>query len=88
MSIILKGIDMPKDGEIKKFELFDDGSIYEDKGVEWQGYPQGSAIQIPKGHGRLIDETEVKKNSIDDGYDLYVSWTDIDNAPSILEAEE
>ena len=33
-------------------------------------------------------EKIIKENSIDDGYDLYVSWTDIDNAPTILESEE
>ena len=91
MSIILKKIDMPKEGELHLI-VTKNGIIY---GAEYpkvrHTYPlnlDAEAIQIPKNHGNLKDENEIKKNSIDDDYDLYVSWTDIDNAPTILEAEE
>ena len=93
MSIILKGIDMPKENQMYMMELYADGhcsvaKIEDGKCYELTIPSETEAIQIPKNHGNLKDENEIKKNSIDDGYDLYVSWTDIDNAPTILEAEE
>ena len=95
MSIILEGIDLPKHGETKRIVLYDNGDIVvdedgwdEDGNRYYRTTYDIQAIQIPNGHGNLKDENEIKKNSIDDGYDLYVSWTDIDNAPSILESEE
>lgn len=84
MSIILKGIGLPKDNKILKLEIYDDGSIYEDKGAEWQGYPQGTAIQIPKG-ARLIDANAIYIGRWDIDTDLA---DQIRNAPTILESEE
>jgi len=92
MSIILKGIDTPKKGEwleviIKPTkEVIVDTIRYKDNALLKTEY--GSAIQIPKGHGRIGDLDEVRRKGVDDGYDFYVSWTDIDNEPTILEAEE
>ena len=79
MSIILKGIDPKTDYGLCILTIR--GELITANGKHIQ------AIQIPKNHGNLKDENEIKKNSIDDDYDLYVSWTDIDNAPTILEAE-
>ena len=83
MSILIKGIDMPKcsNEDIlvvirrNKAEVLQTG--YKERTVE--------AIQIPTPHGRLIDRD-----------DIYISRWDIDsdlaeqiqNAPTILEAEE
>ena len=59
MSIILKGIDTPKKGEwleviIKPTkEVIVDTIRYKDNALLKTEY--GSAIQIPKDHGRLID---------------------------------
>lgn len=59
MSIILKGIDVPKDGEwleviIKPTkEVIVDTIRYRDNALLKTEYE--SAIQIPKDHGRLID---------------------------------
>lgn len=90
MSIILKGIGLPKDNKILKLEIYDDGSIYEDKGAEWQGYPQGTAIQIPKGV-RLIDANKLWEDMLE-GMDFagYQSWVMdvITIAPPIFESEE
>lgn len=92
MSIILKGIDMPKEGEwleviIKPTkEVIVDTVRYGDNALLKTDY--GSATQIPKDHGRIGDLDKVKRKGVDDGYDFYVSWTDIDNEPTILEAEE
>ena len=82
MSILIEGIDLPenRNGSIK-IRIYGSGRVWADKTLV------GQAIQIDRPHGRLIDETEVKKNSIDDDYDLYVSWTEIDKTPTILEAE-
>lgn len=92
MSIILKGIDMPKEGEHIVTLIKNNGKCtYWKQDTEYgicEPMQTVEAIQIPTPHGRLIDETEVKKNSIYDDYDLYVSWTEIDKTPTILEAEE
>ena len=49
-------------------------------------------IVLPKGHGRLIDESEIQYNEIwmthENGGRTCVGWeADIDNAPTILEAD-
>lgn len=93
MSIILKGIDMPKAGEKHRITIYDNGEAYittsnrlyetDRKDVE--------VIEIPTPHGRLIDASELiksymkgTKTDIDDFYDTIDI---IDNAPTILEAE-
>lgn len=99
MSIILKGIDMPKHGETKRIVLYDNGDIVvdedgwdEDGNRFYKTTYDVQAIQIPKNHGRLIDASELiksymrgTKTGIDDFYDTIDI---IDNAPTILEAEE
>lgn len=94
MSIILKGIGLPKDNKILKLEIYDDGSIYEDKGAEWQGYPQGTAIQIPKG-ARLIDANAIDYDEFwcRDGQGFSIAVCQgaeriISEQPTILESEE
>lgn len=89
MSIILKGIDLPKEGEEITLAIFHDGDIVSYK--YWLP-KEAEAIQIPKGHGRLIDASKLiksymkgTKTDIDDFYDTIDI---IDNAPTIIEAEE
>ena len=93
MSFIVKGIDLPTKGRIR-IEIYTDGSIFEDKGVEWQAYPQGTAIQIPKGHGRIADVGGVRKelNEMLVEGETFVTAVEfakltIDDAPTILEAK-
>ena len=88
MSLMLKGIDLPTEGDDITLEINHKGEVRAYSTELKETDTDTKAIQIPKNHGNLKDENEIKKNSIDDGYDLYVSWTDIDNAPTILEAEE
>ena len=57
MSLILKGIDLPKKGTIK-LEIEPNGTVWAE-GKDWQSYTE-SAIQIPRPHGRLKDENELK----------------------------
>ena len=91
MSIILKGIDLPKASN-------DDILIILQSNGEARCNQQGKsektieAIQIPTPHGRLIDASELiksymkgTKTDIDDFYDTIDI---IDNAPTILKAEE
>lgn len=80
MSIILKGIDLPQ-------------TLYTDIRIYWDGrikkiigentmilYKNAQAIQIPKDHGRLIDENMTYIDKTIDGYfEIY--------APTILDKE-
>lgn len=92
MSIILKGIDLPKNRDCHHITIYDNGNTYittsnvlyetDRKDVE--------AIQIPKGHGMLIDGDELKSiksiQSADfNSIETIQKW--IDEAPTILEAE-
>ena len=48
---------------------------------------------LPKGHGRLIDESEIQYNEIwithENGGRTCIGWeADIENAPTILEADK
>lgn len=106
MSIILKGIDLPKKGEwleviIKPTkEVIIDTIRYRDNALLKTEYD--SAIQIPKGHRRLIDGDKLRatlRRWTEDEWNQKaspVSWAYayedlidlIDDAPTILEAEE
>lgn len=80
MSIILKGIDLPKDGEEITIEISKDGlRVYSTHLKE----ADVEAIQIPTPHGRLIDESDLT-DELTELNDL-----NLENiAPTILEAEE
>lgn len=88
MSLILKGIDIPKKGTIK-LEIEPNGTVWAE-GKDWQSYTE-SAIQIPKGHGRLGDLDELNK-SVQTWNPAYTYGRSaftraIDNAQTILEEE-
>lgn len=73
MSLILKGIDLDTDYGL--CILTKSGELITANGKHIQ------AIQIPKNHGRLIDENMTYIDKTIDGYfEIY--------APTILEAEE
>lgn len=86
MSIILKGIDMPEEGEFIHVLITSNGNfgIISDKNVDI-GFRK--AIQIPKGHGRIGDLDKLQnaiKADIMGGlnYKFFIR-----NAPVILEVE-
>ena len=91
MSIIIKGLDMPKASNEDCVAVIRSNGKVE----VWQtGMKEfeAEAIQIPKNHGRLIDASELiksymrgTKTDIDDFYDTIDI---IDNAPTILEEEK
>jgi hypothetical protein len=87
MSIILKGIDIhPKD--FKLYLIAPNGEVIE---INQKGMPKDGniyqAIQIPKGHGRLIDiDALIDKSEPKNWNGIWMN--DIIDAPTILEAEE
>ena len=96
MSLILKGIDIPKDGYIP-MRIYANGHIW------INGSYKGVAIQIPKGHGDIKDVSEFIK-AVDHALDVVWIKDDyldedmrqllrdtkkrIEKLPTILEAEE
>ncbi len=100
MSIILKGIDMPEANEIRMIAIKSNGEIFFNTVKD--GVPDktemSQAIQIPKGHGRLIDADKLRRgfSRTESGYCGYWEFCDkpedmqflIDDEPTILEAEE
>ena len=96
MSIILKGIDISKDDEWLEIiikptkEVIVDTIRYRDNALLKTEY--GSATQIPKNHGRLIDEREIKKSQfiVNDQWGSYpvISLGNLNRVSTILEAEE
>lgn len=95
MSFIVKGFDIPKDAVYFKLSFYD-GNRENEYGVSGSLKPY--IIQIPKGHGRLIDADKLRKefSRTESGYCGYWEFCDkpedvqflIDDEPTILEAEE
>lgn len=87
MSILIKGIDMPREGASLFVEVNPTGHIicqYSDDIVHY-GY-KNRAVPIPTPHGRLIDADALPKDDFC-GTPMVLK-SDIDNAPTIIEAEE
>ena len=92
MSLILKGIDLPKDGETITVTIWNDGIIYAtDENKNQIDTKKSEAIQIPKGHGRLIDadalELEKEVELADDWKTAHEIANCVKYAPTILEEE-
>ena len=87
MSLIIKGIDLPNKGYLTEItdvtiRQFADGKIQiEIPKTSMPYYRLYEAIQISKPHGRIIDAGKVY---------CYNFWEEqnLDEAPTILEAEE
>ncbi len=83
MSLILKGIDLPKEDDFIALEIHKgEYRIYYTKGATIRE-KRGEVIQIPKGHGRIIDESDLT-DELTELNDLNLESL----APTILEAEE
>lgn len=85
MSILIKGIDMPKEGEHILALIKNDGkcSYFEETTLS-RIMKTTEAIQIPTPHGRLIDRDDIYIGRWDIDSDLAEQ---IQNAPTILEEE-
>ena len=88
MSILIKGIDMPKDGGHLHLVVFSNGAV--------MGYDKNKvcAVDVKAPHGRLIDADVL----MDEGMDIYhmdyfrgtmsgYSKQMIDCTPTVLESE-
>lgn len=81
MSVLIKGMDIPKDYEIK-ITLFPNGQVFIDNGVYFLEY---EAVEVPTPHGRLIDVDKLLKNKTDhDTISTHLVW----NAPTVIESED
>lgn len=95
MSLMIKGINLPDKGDVICLEIYSDGSVWDKS--NWEPHPpKASAIQIPKDHGRLIDGDALENiinydllhRDKDNGFSTKSIWSYIEDAPTILEAEE
>ena len=93
MSVLIKGMEMPKAGNWKTIRIYYDGTCAE---PNWQGdcrYMHGcEAVSVPP-HGRLIDEHEILKNQHDvilknGAKHRCFDTTLLSEIPTIIEAEE
>lgn len=89
MSLILKGIDMPKDNKSICVTIWNDGIIYAtDENKNQIDTKESEAIQIPTPHGRLGDLDVLLEESLKEGAYNYVDSWQIAEQPTILESEE
>ena len=93
MSIIIKGMDMPKeDNAVILIGITSDGKVCEWDGRKKFDRIEAEAIQIPTPHGRLIDMDELlshlSKDPLFDLVERYGVSGVIESRPTILEAEE
>lgn len=92
MSILIKGIDLPKD-YVLRIEIEPNGTVWEE-GRDWRDWikHRQSAIQIDRPHGRLMDKDELlshlKKDPLFSLVEQYGISGVIESRPTILEAEE
>lgn len=104
MSVIIKGMSLPKHADVNgekdtaykclilahsdySVELVIDTAFASpyDNGHNIQRYP---ITEVPTPHGRLIDADYLKKDKININGTDFVLLVDVDNAPTIIEAEE
>lgn len=91
MSLIIKGVDMPKSGEITiTFASDENGKNTIALILDSNGNPieHKGVVEVPTPHGRLIDADEIEK-CVHEWYDVgeYVFADTIRNADTIIEAE-
>lgn len=89
MSLIIKGMEMPKENEILVFDMWH-GKMYA-RSTANTGAKSYEVVPLPEGHGDLIDRDALRKEidanrpgrSYEDGWELTV----MDHAPAIVPAE-
>ena len=84
MSVIIKGMDMPKKDTGCRIIILYDGQVAMDDGTF---IPKYKAVEIPTPHGRLIDRDAVPEVSADP-YEEGAFQGTLDDMPVFLEAEE
>lgn len=91
MSILIKNMEMPKGISSNchrtiTLVISSDGLVYD---VDRNRLP-AVAVEVPEPHGRLIDADELEIDKVN--YETYNDYSEafdmIDNAPTVIEAEE
>lgn len=91
MSILIKGMEMPKPGQIVLVEIDENGDVFAAYDGGRTKLTQHKAVPVPP-HGRLIDADALKKEHLSGDLDLFAQrWSflkDVNHAPTIIPAEE
>ena len=92
--ILIKGMEMPKEGNWKTVRIYPDGTCAV---PYWSGdckVLDCTAIHLPAGHGRLIDADALIKNHFSDEHRIALSYANklwmrriINGEPTIVPAE-
>lgn len=88
MSVLIKGMEMPSIEMKWTIRYGADGKWYAiDTNAETTDGEWHEIVPVPP-HGRLIDVSELEKRLYDygTGTTLPIDWSDIANAPTIIEA--
>lgn len=89
MSILISGLNLPKDGELI-FRITPDGNVAPKTS---KGFINSYvAVEVPTPHGRLIDADEILnrqwiKETFDDCSILNLKWQ-VDHSPVVIDAED
>lgn len=93
MSVLIKGMNMPKEGECQALIIHSDGSI--SVNLNSTNY---RAVEVPTPHGRLIDADKLlevldktqKEFEADTFGNLHIDYIsdEFNDAPTVIEAEE
>lgn len=91
MSLMIKGINLPKKGDVICLEIYSDGSVWDKS--NWEPHPpKVSAIQIPKDHGRIVELKDIRYCALSsDGKSRELEFllaTQVEALPTILEEGE
>lgn len=87
MSVLIKGLKLPSVGIRQCIVSFADNCLLITD-VCGKILFEGEYVEVPTPHGRLIDADELKKDRINlYGTTDVVLMVDIENAPTIIEAE-
>lgn len=89
MSILIKGMEMPKEKKIT-LTIFPDGRVYKNNGERLRGYGEDcipwKAVPVPS-HGRLID-ADAMRAQMPPCYTMEEIVKAFKNAPTIIPASE
>lgn len=98
MSVLIKGMEMPKHCRNCKFSYFTHGismkCLFISEACKIKGRLSNCPlVAVPTPHGRLIDadalmECRLEPNHYEELKDGYIPDYDLDSAPTIIEAEE
>lgn len=91
MTLLIKGMKMPKNGdELLTIDIWPGGKV--SINLDPMCKTVGTAVEVPTPHGRLKDADELIKHDhqhyehLSD--EFYITVRDIENAPTVIEAEE